>query len=66
MEKEEIKRQIEQKSQCIKELVDPCSFVLNPEVEKLQKEIEDLQFICPHSYKNGSCIYCYHVDKENK
>ena len=46
------------KRQQIEELIDPTSFVLNPEVEKLQKEIAALQEKCPHDYIEGICRHC--------
>lgn len=46
------------KRQQIEELIDPTSFVLNPEVEKLQNEIAALQEKCPHNYEDGVCKHC--------
>ena len=46
------------KRQQIEELIDPTSFVLNPEVEKLQNEIAALQEKCPHDYVEGICMHC--------
>ena len=53
---------ITEKKQKIEELFDPTSFVLNPEVVKLEKEIEKLQTKCEHNYVDGVCEYC---GKEN-
>jgi hypothetical protein len=53
---------ITEKKQKIEELFDPTSFVLNPEVVKLEKEIEELQTKCEHNYVDGVCEYC---GKEN-
>jgi hypothetical protein len=49
---------ITEKKQKIEELFDPTSFVLNPEVVKLEKEIEELQTKCEHNYADGVCEYC--------
>lgn len=49
---------ITEKKQKIEELFDPTSFVLNPEVVKLEKEIEELQTKCEHNYVDGVCEYC--------
>jgi hypothetical protein len=46
------------KRQRLEELIDPACFVLNPEVEKLQKEIAALQEKCPHDYVEGVCRHC--------
>ena len=46
------------KKQRLEELIDPTSFVLNPEVEKLQKEIAALQEKCPHEYVGEVCKHC--------
>lgn len=42
----------------LEDLIDPTSFVLNPEVENIRKEIEKLQKDCPHEFVNGECKYC--------
>lgn len=42
----------------LEDLVDPTSFVLNPEIENVRKEIEELQKNCPHEFINGECKYC--------
>lgn len=42
----------------LEDLIDPTSFVLNPEVENVRKEIEELQKNCPHEFVNGECKYC--------
>lgn len=42
----------------LEDLIDPTSFVLNPEVETIRKEIEELQKNCPHEFVDGECKYC--------
>lgn len=42
----------------LEDLIDPTSFVLNPEIENVRKEIEELQKNCPHEFINGECKYC--------
>lgn len=33
-------------------------FTFNPRVAELEKEIEDLQAQCEHSFHDGKCEYC--------
>lgn len=53
---------ITEKKTKLEDLIDPTTFVLNPEIEKLQKEIAALQKDCPHEFEGGVCKYC---GKEN-
>lgn len=46
------------KTKQLEDLIDPTSFVLNPEAQKLQEEIYELQTKCPHEYIEGICKYC--------
>jgi uncharacterized small protein (DUF1192 family) len=39
-------------------LSDMDVFTFNPRVAELEKEIEDLQAQCKHSFHDGSCEYC--------
>lgn len=34
------------------------AFTFNPRVAELEKEIEDLQSKCEHSFHDGVCEYC--------
>lgn len=43
---------IQEKKQKIEELLQPDIFTLNPEVNRLEKEIEELQGLCQHQYTN--------------
>lgn len=47
----------------IEELTDFTTFVLNPEVVKLEKEIDELQSRCKHEFEKGACKYCGKEDK---
>ena len=47
----------EKKSQ-LEALIDPTTFVLNPEAEKLQNEIYNLQKECQHDFYKGKCKFC--------
>ena len=49
---------IKEKKDRIEDLFDPTSFVLNPEVQKLEAEIDELQAHCPHNFTNGVCEFC--------
>jgi hypothetical protein len=42
----------------LEDIFDPTTFVLNPGVAQLEKEIEDLQAICTHCFIEGVCIHC--------
>ena len=62
MTKEEIKSKVLFNNAKIKELLDPSVFILQPEVQKLMEENEELQSICKHEFKNGVCIICGKVE----
>lgn len=49
---------VSEKKQRIEDLLDPTTFVLNPEIEQLEAEIGELQRQCEHHYDNGVCVYC--------
>lgn len=55
---EEIKEKIFFNNQKIESLLDPSTFVLRPEVNRLIQENKDLRRICKHNFKNGVCVYC--------
>ena len=59
----EIFTKIEGHKKKIEDLIDPTTFVLNPEIEQLQKEIMKLQQKCPHHYIEGVCRYCGKEEK---
>lgn len=41
-------------------------FILNPRIQEIYNEIEELEGICPHEYnESGQCIYCYHDKQED-
>lgn len=54
---------VSKKKQRIEELFDPTTFVLNKEVEALQKDIAELQKNCPHEFNEGVCKYCGKEEK---
>lgn len=61
----DIKKKIDEDNQKIKEALDPTQFILNKTIASLLEEIESLQKICPHEYKNGRCVYCYKEETED-
>ena len=59
----EVFTKIEDCKKKIEDLIDPTTFVLNPEIERLQKEVMELQQKCPHCYIEGVCKYCGKEEK---
>lgn len=59
-----IKDKIEEKYRLIEENFKPDCFVLNKKVVKLTKEIEELQSLCTHTFKDNQCIYCLKTKEE--
>lgn len=55
----EIKEKIDLNNKLIQEALTPNVWTLNNTVNKLLKENEELQSVCPHEYVDGFCIYCY-------
>lgn len=47
----------------LEDLIDPATFVLNPEAQKIQNAIYELQSQCPHEYVDGECKYCGKEEK---
>ena len=58
----EIKKRIDELSLEIESLMDPTTFVLNPRIGELDKEIRALQSQCNHNFVNGVCEFCYRGD----
>lgn len=58
MSGEEIREKVLFNNQRIQELLDPSVFILQPEVQELLEENEELQAQCPHIFQEGKCIYC--------
>jgi hypothetical protein len=58
----EIKMKIDALNQEIEQLMDPTTFVLNPRIGEIDKEIRELQAKCEHSFVNGICKFCYRGD----
>lgn len=55
---EQIREKIKEYNRQISNVVEPISFVLNEETNRLLKEIEKLQKICNHNYEGKICLYC--------
>lgn len=58
MNGKEIRDLINFNNKKIEELLDPATFVLQPEVQVLLKENDELRAQCSHEFENGICIYC--------
>lgn len=58
MDGQEIFAFVKNKEKQIEDLIDPTTFVLNPEIAKLQKEIDEVRANCKHSFVSGVCEYC--------
>jgi hypothetical protein len=54
----EIKESILRLNERLEEIIEPGSFVLNPEVSEIMKRITDLQEKCSHSFIDKKCEYC--------
>jgi hypothetical protein len=48
-------KQIQQE---IETCFDATTFVLNPKIEQLHKELDELQEKCDHEFENNHCKYC--------
>ena len=59
---QEIKKRIDELSLEAEKLMDPTTFVLNPRIGEINKEIEALQQQCKHNFVNGICEFCYRGD----
>lgn len=53
-----IKERIDALNQEIEQLMDPTTFVLNPRISEIDKEIRALQAECEHNFVNGICEFC--------
>ncbi len=62
MTRDEIQNKIIFNNAKIKELLDPSVFILQPEVQILMEENEELQSICEHEFENGVCKICGKVE----
>ena len=62
----EIKAQIDELRWQLEEATVPGMFTLNPEVVRINKEIEALQKKCEHHYVEGQCEFCYHLEGNNE
>lgn len=62
----EIKAQIDELRWQLEEAIVPGMFTLNPEVVRINNEIETLQNKCKHRYIEGQCEFCYHLEGNNE
>ena len=62
----EIKMQIDELRWQLEEATVPGMFILNPEVVRINNEIEALQKKCEHHYVEGQCEFCYHLEGVNE
>ena len=53
-----IKEKIDALNQELEQLMDPTTFVLNPRIQEIDKEIKTLQHQCEHNFVNGICKFC--------
>jgi len=58
MTPEEIREKINFNNKEIAKLLDPSVFILQPEVQELLDENNELREQCSHKFENGFCIYC--------
>ena len=61
----EIKAKIDELRWQLEEATVPGMFTLNPEVVRINNEIETLQNKCNHHYVEGQCEFCYHLEGVN-
>ena len=59
---QEIKKRIDELSLEVEQLMDPTTFVLNPRISEIDKEIKALQAQCQHNFVDGACEFCYRGD----
>ena len=58
----EIKEKIDNLRWELEQVITPGTFILNPEVVRINKEIAILQNQCQHNYVDGQCEFCYHLE----
>ena len=54
----EIRIKMNRLSEEAERLMDPTTFVLNPRIVAINKEIEELQSKCQHHFVEGMCEFC--------
>lgn len=62
----EIKAKIDELRWQLEKATVPGMFTLNPEVVRINSEIESLQKKCNHHYVDGQCEFCYHLEGVNE
>lgn len=66
MKGKEIRKEINFRQEVIKKLLDSNRFILNQDIVKMSKEIEELRKKCDHKFdENGICVYCGRITGEN-
>lgn len=59
----EIFARVKSNKKKIEDLLDYSTFVLNPEIVRLEEENKALQSMCKHEFIQGTCKFC---DKEEE
>ena len=59
----EIFARVKSNKKKIEDLLDYSTFVLNPEIVRLEEENKALQSMCKHEFVQGICKFC---DKEEE
>ena len=54
----EVKARINSINDQMEEIITCNKFILNSGVVALTEQINRLQEVCPHEFKNGHCIFC--------
>lgn len=62
----EIKNKIDALRLELEEALAPGMFTLNPEIVRINKEIEALQNSCNHHFLEGQCEFCYKLEDVNE
>lgn len=67
MNRKDIRFQIDNNNQKIRELMDKFDFTLNDELNKLLQANDDLRAQCDHEFVDGFCKWCdeFQGDEEN-
>lgn len=64
MDKFQLKNKIDNNNKKLEEMINPAVFVLNPEVQALLMENDQLRSACKHEFENGFCKWCYTKEEE--
>ena len=55
----EIKNKIDELNAELEKMIDPTTFVLNPQAVVIMDQINHLKRECDHNFVNGICEFCY-------